>query len=215
MGGYGSGGRNDNGYGTVEGTRHLDVNVLRRNGVYHKGRKGTIHWGDSDDQDTPCIKFHMVEDDVLVLTYNYRPHGGDWEDVEQPIRITGFPRHLGGQERYFVCSAVGCGRRVEKLFGAGKYFACRHCYRLTYRSQRERGIDRVLSQMNQIRMSLGGEQGGTSVFMLPRPRYMRHKRYKQFQNQLYELEMQAEEITAKVFVRLMKQSGNTGKELWK
>src|SRR5262249_18413085 len=34
-------------------------------------------------------------------------------------------------------NGVGCGRRVRKLYLSGKYFGCRHCHNLTYRSQQE------------------------------------------------------------------------------
>jgi len=30
-----------------------------------------------------------------------------------------------------------CGRSVNNLYGAGRLFACRHCYQLAYASQRE------------------------------------------------------------------------------
>jgi hypothetical protein len=41
----------------------------------------------------------------------------------------------------FICpgiaNAVACCQRVTKLYGAGIYFLCRHCYRLGYASHRE------------------------------------------------------------------------------
>jgi hypothetical protein len=46
---------------------------------------------------------------------------------------------------YFVCPGVvngtACGRRVAKLYGPGRYFVCRHCYRLAYcHAERDRVI---------------------------------------------------------------------------
>ena len=40
---------------------------------------------------------------------------------------------------WFVCPLVGCGRRVGKLYlpPGGRYYGCRHCYRLTYESAQE------------------------------------------------------------------------------
>ena len=53
---------------------------------------------------------------------------------------------------------AGCGRRVAILYGGG-IFACRHCYRLVYPSQRERADDRALRQAGRIRTRLGWEPG--------------------------------------------------------
>ena len=49
-----------------------------------------------------------------------------------------------------------CGRRVTKLYGAGRLFACRHCYRLAYASQQEAAHQRGLGKSQKIRMQLGG-----------------------------------------------------------
>ncbi len=66
----------------------------------------------------------------------------------------------GGQRPWFICgvhaSGIYCGRRVTKLYGAGKLFACRRCYCLAYQSQRERAYDRALTRTQNIRMKLGG-----------------------------------------------------------
>jgi hypothetical protein len=51
---------------------------------------------------------------------------------------------------------VYCGRRVTKLYGAGRLFACRHCYRLVYASQQEAAHQRGLLKSQKIRIRLGG-----------------------------------------------------------
>jgi hypothetical protein len=42
---------------------------------------------------------------------------------------------------WFVCplsrNGIACHRRVRKLYLSGRYFGCRHCHRLTYRSSQE------------------------------------------------------------------------------
>jgi hypothetical protein len=43
-----------------------------------------------------------------------------------------------------------------KLYGAGRLFACRHCYRLAYASQQESAHQRGLLKSQKIRTRLGG-----------------------------------------------------------
>jgi hypothetical protein len=54
---------------------------------------------------------------------------------------------------------VGCGRRVALLYGAGKCFACRRCYRLAYPNSRERTGGRPTTQADRIRERLGWKPG--------------------------------------------------------
>jgi hypothetical protein len=63
---------------------------------------------------------------------------------------------------------------VVKLYGAARYFLCRHFYRLSYTSQREDRYDRGLRQANKIRARLGGEPGAESP--LPRRPKGMHER---------------------------------------
>ena len=48
-----------------------------------------------------------------------------------------------------------CGRNVTKLYGAGKLFACRHCYGLAYASQQESSNQRGLYRAHRC-TCLGG-----------------------------------------------------------
>jgi hypothetical protein len=63
----------------------------------------------------------------------------DWSDVAQRVTIAWTQCRFGGERPWFVCSVqsngVYCGRQVTKLYGVGRLFACRHCYRLAYASQ--------------------------------------------------------------------------------
>jgi hypothetical protein len=45
-------------------------------------------------------------------------------------------------------NGIACGRRVAKLHGPGRYFLCRHCYRLGHASQVEDRWDRALRRAN-------------------------------------------------------------------
>ena len=100
-----------------------------------------------------------TEADRLSLSYRMRIGGGEWEDVEETINIVRVSCRFGGTRPYFLCpgvvNGVPCGRRVAKLHGPGRYFLCRHCYRLTFASQSEGRWDRALSRSNKIPRQCG------------------------------------------------------------
>ena len=85
-----------------------------------------------------------------------------------------------------------CNRRVIKLYGSGKYFLCRHCYRLAYASQREDQMDRTLRRANKIRQRLGGDPGMASVFP-ERPKGMWRRTYRRLREQTFQAELAADE----------------------
>jgi hypothetical protein len=64
------------------------------------------------------------------------------------------PCHLGGSRAWFLCPAVGCGRRVAILYGGG-IFACRHCYQLAYASSREDSGGRATRRADRLRARPG------------------------------------------------------------
>lgn len=80
------------------------------------------------------------------------------EDERYPVRIVRTPCNLGGSRPWFICPALGCGRRVAILYGGG-IFACRHCYQLAYASAREDAGDRATRRADRIRARLGWEPG--------------------------------------------------------
>lgn len=133
MGGPGSGRRNKK--DTVEEHKQLDVRHLHRNGLLNPGLH-SIEWprgGESTDK----ILFR-AEEHGLTLIYRFRrseQEGGFWENVNQRVTVRWTPCNYGGRRPWFICGK--CGRRVAILYGAGKYFACRSCHNLTYRSCQE------------------------------------------------------------------------------
>ena len=79
--------------------------------------------------------------------------------VSQRVPLTWTSCHFGGRRPWFICNVyadgVHCGRRVAKLYGNGKFYACRHCHDLRYQSQREHWGDRALRKAQKIRERLG------------------------------------------------------------
>jgi len=116
--------------------------------------------------------------------------------VNETVRIVRVPCRFGGARPYFICpgvvNGVPCGRRVVKLHGSGRYFLCRHCYRLAHASQSEGTWDRALRRANKIRMRLGGEPGMASLFP-PRPKGMWRRTYERLREEVFEAERFADE----------------------
>ena len=67
----------------------------------------------------------------------------DSEDVEFPILLRPTATHFGGLRWWFTCplivNGVACQRRVGKLYlpPRARYFGCRNCHRLSYRSSQK------------------------------------------------------------------------------
>lgn len=80
--------------------------------------------------------------------------------MNYPVRLDWTNCTLGGRRAWLLCPARGCGRRVALLYiGGAGIFACRHCYKLAYASQRERPDDRAARRADRIRDRLGWGAG--------------------------------------------------------
>jgi hypothetical protein len=173
---------------TAESERSLNINRLNRAGCLRPGSRGGWEWK-RDGARVADIVFRATVDQ-LTLSYRVRKQGGEWRDVDQPTQILWVTCRFGGRWPYFLCPGRGCGRLVSKLYGAGTYFLCRHCYRLAYASQRENQYDRALRRTNNIRMRLGGKQRPAWPFP-ERPKGMHEKTYQRLYSEARQAEMLA------------------------
>ncbi len=118
----------DHHYFDVEGIRHGGMN-WSRGGV----KTGSISFTVSTIEGDEYIRFLYTQTDN---------HSGEKTDLDYKVRLTSTPCHFGGRRWWFVCPLVvngrDCNHRVGVLYlGGGKYFGCRQCYNLTYRSSKE------------------------------------------------------------------------------
>ena len=118
---------------TTEGMLALDVRRLQRDGRLTPGSFG---WSWTRNGETRATINLSVQFDSVILDYRQRQHGGEWEEMKYPVYLTWTACNYGGQRAWWLCPIRGCGRRVAVLYG-GSVFACRHCHRLVYQSQRE------------------------------------------------------------------------------
>ncbi len=156
MGGIGSGRGYQGGKDTTSNMRTLDIRRLQRNGLLAPGLAFGWQWTRNGAEVAP-IQIH-TEADRVMLSYRNRNNGGEWQRMEYAVYLEWTPCNLGGRRAWFCCPARGCGRRVAILYG-GTTFACRHCYRLAYASQREAKDDRARRQAEKIRRRLGWPAG--------------------------------------------------------
>ena len=174
MGGSGSGNRwRTAGRPCTNEFRSLDVRWLGRQGLLRPTGWLTLSWK-AGSETTASIRIRGGRDQVH-LRYRHQPCGGAWKEESYAIRVVYTPCHFGGDRAWFLCPAVGCGRRVAVLFGGG-VFACRHCYRLVYPSTREDGWDRAIRRADTIRDRLGWQPGILNG-MGPKPKWMRWRTF--------------------------------------
>ena len=174
---------------TVDDTRSLDINRLHHAGCLHPGYRGGWEWK-RDGARVAWINLFR-DDHRLILSYRYRKDGGEWRDVDQPTPVVWMPCRFGGRRPYFLCpgkvNGIHCYRRVTKLYGAGVYFLCRHCYQLAYACQREDRYVRASRRADNIRMRLGGDPG-TALPFPERPKGMHHRTYERLRSEVMKSE---------------------------
>jgi hypothetical protein len=151
MGGMGSGRRYQGGRSTTEDYRSLDVRKLHKAGLLAAGH-GQWSWYSRASCEP---RFQVQEAGRLILSYT-RP-GRRAEGFRYPVRLDWTPCQHGGRV-LGSCARRLLRRRVAILYG-GAVFACRHCYRLAYESQRGRDYDRLAGRADKIRRRLGWPVG--------------------------------------------------------
>jgi len=106
--------------------------VRRAGGV----KSGSLTWTFGDDSQASVSYEANIFKRYVRFTYSQ-----DGDPVDYHVAITYTRCNYGGFRYWFICplSSNGkpCNRRVGLLYMAGKYFGCRTCHDLTYRSQSE------------------------------------------------------------------------------
>jgi hypothetical protein len=175
MGGYGSGRRwHFSAKDTTDDFRIIDVRHWQREGLLSHGRSFSWQWSRNGEK-IGSINV-QAEADHVTLDYRHRTNGEEWKPERYPVWLTWTPCNFGGERPWFICPAVGCGRRVAKLYGGG-IFACRHCRQLAYACQREWVADRLLRKADKIRDRMGWGCGVLNG-LEPKPKGMHWRTYR-------------------------------------
>ncbi len=148
MGGYGSGRAPEKYFCTVEECHSIDIGNMVRGQWIEPGRRtsGTIKWHVAG-KEVASIGFEGRMDGwppFLRLYYTYNRT----ERIDYNVSIATSRPNYGGNRYWFLCPS--CWARIGKLHLASgqKYFTCRICQRLTYRSCREsHELDRIVAKI--------------------------------------------------------------------
>jgi hypothetical protein len=173
---------------TTDKCQSIDVRSLHRNGLLQPGHSFSLRWSQAGRQ-TSSIG-GVAYGDRVNFFYRYRIGLGDeWEDVKETVPLTWTACNFGGERPWFICPRTGCGWRVAVLYGPRKYFLCRHCYDLSYQSQRDNKMYRALHRAQKIRKRLGGSANMMEPFP-EKPKGMHHETYDRLFWEHHEAEME-------------------------
>lgn len=132
----------------------VNVSFLKKQGYFNRGWSGTITWS-RNGQETGNISVQsFIDENEQYMRFIYTQTDRDTgkkKDFDYKVPLTTTPCYYGGKRYWFICpwyvNGRYCGRKVGVLYKGGDYFACRHCYSLTYNSRNLSGISKVAGQV--------------------------------------------------------------------
>ena len=134
---------------TVDESLSLAVGDFQ--GRLFPGLSGSFTWTRYGGWES-SIGYYITGSNPRIVTLHYCRN--DFDHVEIPVHLQSTPAHFGGRRWWFTCpleiDGVPCQRRVGKLHKppTARYFGCRKCHNLTYRSSQEaHQRERLLGQL--------------------------------------------------------------------
>ncbi len=141
------GGWNSTGKTEAESVKKISMQFLREHDFFVGLRSGMMTWtsGWSETKSSVGIEVKtMDEENYLRIHYTQTDRDtGEKKDFDYKIPLFTTQCRYGGKRFWFQCpwykNGNYCGQRVATLYKNGDYFACRHCYNLTYASRNAGG----------------------------------------------------------------------------
>jgi len=185
MGGSGSGNwyRSDS-KTLAEHCLSIDARQLCKKGCLKPGLRYCWEWQNG------CNIVIETTPEVIELAYTISRNGQPAEKVYIEVPLSWTSCNYGGKHPWFICPGKGCGRRVAKLYLAGKYFSCRHCHDLVYSSQREPKEFRLLNKAKKICRRLGGNSCN-DLLTVSKPKGMHWRTYGNLVDEAQELKLES------------------------
>lgn len=180
----------------ADGIKKITTSFLKKHDYFIGFRSGTITWTRSgmwgEHKSSVGISV-SISNEENYLRINYTQTDNDTnekQDFDYKIPLTTTPCHYGGKRYWFICpwhtNGKYCGRRVGALYKDGDYFACRHCYNLSYSSRNVNRRYKLFCMFNTLTLEQKVEELEKQI---KRPYYQGKPTKKQaklikFQNQL-------------------------------
>ncbi len=136
---------------TTKDLLELNISTLKKANFFQKNtiKNGVSSWTRSYGGGEPkkigsisILSNFVGENQFIELTYTYK----DSEDLNYKVQIATTSPNYGGERYWFVCPQ--CGRVVAFLYG-DKYFLCRHCQNLAYKTQQVGFMNRMFELRNK------------------------------------------------------------------
>jgi hypothetical protein len=115
----------------------------------------------------------LTDPEHSFVTFSFMSRGIQYH---QTVTFLATRPHLGGIRLWFVCPVTSKRTRILYLPPGGKRIASREAHKLTYRSQGESDLFRMITQAQNIRTRLKGDVSIYAPFP-PRPRGMHQRTY--------------------------------------
>ncbi|MCB9809286.1 hypothetical protein H6776_02720 [Candidatus Nomurabacteria bacterium] len=148
----------------ADNLKSISIAFLNKHDYFCGWRSGTITWtrsgmwGESKNSVSISVSVTDEDDRYLKITYTQTDNWSEEKkDFEYKIPLTTTPCNFGGKRYWFICpwykNGVYCGNRVGTLYKGGDYFACRHCYELTYKSRNQNRRNSYFPVFNVLDLS--------------------------------------------------------------
>jgi hypothetical protein len=133
----------------ADNIKKISTSFLRKHGYFIGWKSGTITWTRSgfwgEDKSSVGVEVSTMNDENYLRIHYTQTDNNTQEkknfDYKIPLITTPCP--YGGKRYWFTCpmsrNGKYCGRKVSVIYKDGDYFACRHCYNLTYSSRNQGG----------------------------------------------------------------------------
>lgn len=122
--------------------RKISTSFLKKYDYFTGFKSGTITWTQGEHKSSVGIEVSTLNNEnYLRIHYSQTDNNtGEKKDFNYKIPLTATDCKYGGKRYWFICpwskNGTYCGKRVGTLYKDGDYFACRHCYELTYSSRK-------------------------------------------------------------------------------
>lgn len=137
----------------ADGLKKIETSFLKKHDFFSGYRYGTMTWSNYWSENKSSVGLEAsIPDMSLRIHYTQTDrYSGEKKEFDYKIPLTTTPCNYGGQRYWFICpwyrNGNYCGRRVGVIYKDGDYFACRHCYNLTYSSRNLSGFSKILGNV--------------------------------------------------------------------